>query len=226
MCSALKLNERDRFLDMSCGWGSVLIYAVSEHGVRGQGMAFSEQQAATITERLRQRDLHRKCTVECRTSVEPAAMERTFQKIIDISLFDQTAHFSFRSFLEEASRILSSRGMLLMHRATRCPRMLGKRAEGPHLESPGSGPLPLLSRELQVAESSGYQILNVEDLSEDYRLTLHHWIERLGCYTAPQTGIANWQFRSWLFRLLDIAAKVDVGEVQLEQILLRRTSIS
>jgi cyclopropane-fatty-acyl-phospholipid synthase len=223
VCSALKLDEHDRLLDLSCGWGSVLIYAMTEYGLSGQGIAFSQQQAATIAERLRQRDLDGRCAVECRTSAEPVGAERAFEKIIDIGLFDQVAHFSFRSYLEQASRRLSPGGMLLMHRTTRRPGASRKGTDAPHLESSGFG---LLSSELQVAESSGYQILNVEDLSEDYQHTLHRWIERLRCYAAPHKDIANRQFRFWLFCLLDTAAKVDVGEIQLEQILLRRGSLS
>ena len=226
VCFALKLDRDERFLDMSCGWGSVLIYAVSEHGVRGQGIAFSEQQAATVTERLRQRNLNRKCAVECRTSIGPVDMGRTFEKIVDIGLFDQVAHFSCRSYLEYASNVLVPGGMLLMHKTTRRPGASRKEGEIPHLESAGLGGLPLLSSELQIAEASGYQILSVEDLSEDYWRTLHHWIERLRCYAAPVAETANRQFRSWLFCLLETAAKLDIGEVQFDQILLRRPARS
>ena len=226
VCSALKLDECDQLLDMSCGWGTVLIHAVSEYGVRGRGWAFSEQQAATIRKRLRQRNLHWNCVVECRTSAQPAATRQGFDKIIDIGLFDHVAHFSFGSYLESASHTLNPGGMLLMHTTTRRPGAGCKARELPHLEPDGFGPLPLLSTELQIAESSGYQILMVEDLSEHYQRTLHHWIEQLQCYAAPLAKAANREFRSWLFYLLDSAAKLDVGEVQLEQILLRRASES
>lgn len=221
VCSALKLEEHDWLLDMSCGWGSVLIHAVSKYGVRARGVAFSEQQAATVTERLRERNLHRKCAVECRTLSGPLGMQQTFEKIIDIGVFDQVAHLSFRNYLEHASQTLTPGGMLLMHRTTRRPGASRKGREAYHLES-DRGAIPLLSSELQIAETSGYQIVSVEDCSEDYQRTLHHWIERLRCYAAPSAEAPNRQFRSWLFALLDTAAKLDVGEVQLEQILLRR----
>ena len=226
VCSDLKLEEHDRFLDMNCGWGSVLIYATGEYGVRGQGMAFSGQQAATILDRLRQRNLHRRCTVECRNSAEPLTIGSRFEKIVDIGLFDQVAPLCFRSYLEYASDALTPGGILLMHRTTRRPGASGKGGEVPHLESSGCGELPLLSSELQVAESFGYQILNVEDLSEDYGLTLRHWIERIRCCETPLAETPKRQFRSWFFCLLETAAKLDVGEIQLQQLRLRRATAS
>jgi cyclopropane fatty-acyl-phospholipid synthase-like methyltransferase len=147
-----------------------------------------------------------------------------FGKIVDIGLFDQVPHVSIRSYLEYAFHALLPGGMLLMDRTTRRPGPSRKGAEMPFLESPGIGGFPLLSSELQMAESAGFQIMNVEDLSEDYRWTLHHWVGRLRYYAEPLAETGNRQFRSWLFCLLDTAAKLDVGEVQLEQVLLRRVA--
>lgn len=43
------------YLRLKPGWSTLLVYAVTKHGVSGKGMAFSEQQAGTVIELLRER---------------------------------------------------------------------------------------------------------------------------------------------------------------------------
>ena len=45
VCRKLELQPGERLLDIGCGWGSLLIHAASEYGVRGVGVTVSEQQA-------------------------------------------------------------------------------------------------------------------------------------------------------------------------------------
>ena len=57
VCRKLELQPDERLLDIGCGWGSLLIHAASEYGVRGVGVTVSEQQAALARERIAQAGL-------------------------------------------------------------------------------------------------------------------------------------------------------------------------
>ena len=45
-CRKLRLTPGERLLDIGCGWGGLLCYAVRHHGVIGHGVTLSEEQLA------------------------------------------------------------------------------------------------------------------------------------------------------------------------------------
>ena len=219
ICAILQLEEGDHLLDLSCGWGSLLLHAAAQHGVRGQGITFSDQQAAIVRERCQRHGLGGQCTADCTDLAKVSRPGVSFEKIVDIGLFHQVAHSCFRSYLGCTFQTLALGGLLLLHRLTRSPKAPRNATEFGHIEPSATNTLPLLSSELQMAEAAGFQILSVEDLSREYRNTLHHWIERL---RRTGSGTDMRQFRAWLFHLLDTATKLDAGDVQLDQVLLSK----
>ena len=52
ICRKLDLHDGQRLLDVGCGWGGLLIYAATHHGVRGVGITISKQQADLARRRV------------------------------------------------------------------------------------------------------------------------------------------------------------------------------
>lgn len=223
ICGAVELSEDDRLLDASCGWGTLLAYAIGRFDVNAQGIAFSEAQATIAEERLRQRRLQSRCYIHTKELASVASVPDQFDKIVDSDTFHQIAYSHLPEFLDSTHRLLTPRGLLLCHRITRsgtARQPLGKLGS----EGLASGRFATLSQELAVAEGAGFRVQSVEDWSRSYRLTLRRWIERLQHNVLYSSGARSRDARSWLFCLLDTAAKVDAGELQLSQVVLARTA--
>jgi cyclopropane fatty-acyl-phospholipid synthase-like methyltransferase len=52
ICRKLALRPGERFLDVGCGWGALVIHAAREHGTRAVGVTLSEQQAVLARQRV------------------------------------------------------------------------------------------------------------------------------------------------------------------------------
>lgn len=217
VCEDLEITGNDRLLDLSCGWGSLLVHAAGQHGIEGRGIALSEQQAVTATERIWRNNLERQCTAECRDLAAAPPGTNTFQKIADISLFDQILSSHFQEYLTSTYNLLTPGGMLLLHRITR--RSRSQRNTAGHIEASPTNEHASLSDELQLAESSGFHVVSLRDLSNDLRRSLRLWIEQL--QGSIQSRSAP-RYRHWLFHLLDTATNLEAGNVQFHQILLCR----
>jgi cyclopropane-fatty-acyl-phospholipid synthase len=70
ICRKLQLAEGDRLLDIGCGWGSLLLHAASNYGVRAVGVTLSEPQAQLARERVAQAGLQDRIEVCTSTSAE------------------------------------------------------------------------------------------------------------------------------------------------------------
>jgi cyclopropane-fatty-acyl-phospholipid synthase len=52
ICRKLRLQPGERFLDIGCGWGSLILHAASRHNVYAQGITISREQAAVASSRI------------------------------------------------------------------------------------------------------------------------------------------------------------------------------
>ncbi len=66
ICRKLRLQPGDRFLDIGCGWGALIIHAAKHYGVNATGITLSAAQAALARERIAAAGLTDRCHVEIR----------------------------------------------------------------------------------------------------------------------------------------------------------------
>jgi sphingolipid C9-methyltransferase len=52
VCSKLDLKPEDRYLDIGCGWGTLVTYAAKNFGCDSTGVTLSENQAKFATDRI------------------------------------------------------------------------------------------------------------------------------------------------------------------------------
>src|SRR5205823_9847811 len=64
ICRKLRLAPGERFLDIGCGWGALVIRAAEKYGVDATGITLSENQHRLATERIRAAGLEGRCRVE------------------------------------------------------------------------------------------------------------------------------------------------------------------
>ena len=63
ICRKLRLQPGERLLDIGCGWGSLMIHAAANYGVRVVGVTLSEEQAAYARKRIVDAGLADQCEV-------------------------------------------------------------------------------------------------------------------------------------------------------------------
>jgi cyclopropane-fatty-acyl-phospholipid synthase len=66
ICRKLRLRPGERFLDIGCGWGALVMHAAKHYGVNATGITLSEAQATLARERIAAAGLSDRCQVEIR----------------------------------------------------------------------------------------------------------------------------------------------------------------
>ncbi len=142
----------------------------------------------------------------------------------------------FGKYLACMNKMLTPGGLLLLH------RMTPSRSSSVHFRSLHPElPIEPLSKDLAVAESGGWELVDIETLASDYEETLRVWIGRLrqsasGAASAPGyagtighagadrlAGTYAHSYRAWLLYLVEVATSLHARELQVHRILLRRT---
>jgi cyclopropane-fatty-acyl-phospholipid synthase len=179
ICRKLRLRPGERFLDIGCGWGGLVMYASERFGADALGITLSKPQADLANQRIERAGLGARCRVEVkdyRTMDVPGG----FDKIASIGMFEHVGEVQLPLYFAGARRLLRPRGVFLNHgiaapRSESDPRppSFSERYVFP------DGELQPIHTTLQAAAESGFEVRDVESLREHYALTLRHWIRRL-----------------------------------------------
>lgn len=74
-----------------------------------------------------------------------------------------------------------------------------------------------------AARNAGFEVYDTEDVTKDYGLTLHHWLEALVANEQMAGHFAEKAIvRKWKLALADMAAEVAKENIGVYQILLRK----
>ncbi|MHB9045517.1 MAG: class I SAM-dependent methyltransferase [Pirellulales bacterium] len=224
VCRKLRLRPGERFLDIGCGWGGLVIHAARNYGVHALGITLSRAQASLARERIRQAGLADRCRVELCDYRELDAPGQ-FDKLASIGMFEHVGEQLLPRYFAQAWELLRPKGAFLNHGISR-----------PETEPPPRGPtfisryvfpdgqLVPIGATLTAAEESRFEVRDVESLREHYAMTLRHWLGRLesrhdeACRAADETA-----YRVWRLFLALSAYGFHVGRLNLYQTLLVKT---
>lgn len=217
-CGLLELGGRDRLLDVGCGWGSLLLYAAEHYGADSRGIASSGLQVEAAENRICRSGLAWKCSVEHRDLRTTPFDAETFNKITHLGIFEQAPFTDLGKYLACMQKMLVPGGLLMLDRMTRS-RDCGAIARSIKPELPSES----LSKELEMAESAGFELVSAESLRDEYERTLRVWIEHL-LRNWMRDGIRPFSrgYRAWLLYLVEVAASLRAEELQVHRLLLRR----
>jgi cyclopropane-fatty-acyl-phospholipid synthase len=177
VCSKLALKEGERILDVGCGWGSFVLHAARNHGVRAVGITLSPSQAEEARRRVAEAGLSDR--VEIRTCDYRELGGERFDAIASIGMVEHVGSNQIDLYAAQLAALLEPGGRLLNHGIARLRH--GEAEAGPFSERyvfPDAAPLHV-SRVIMALEQAGIEPEHVEGLREDYSETLSHWIERL-----------------------------------------------
>lgn len=176
ICGKLDLRPGMRLLDVGCGWGSLLLHAARNHGVRAVGITLSAEQHAHVRQRIAAEGLDD--LVEVRLQDYRELDDAPFDAIATIEMGEHVGERNYPEYAEVLHHNLRPRGRLLLQQMSR-----GKNAPGggPFIESyiaPDMSMVPI-SRTAQHLEDAGFEIRDVHAMREHYARTVHAWSRTL-----------------------------------------------
>jgi cyclopropane-fatty-acyl-phospholipid synthase len=221
ICRKLSLRPRDRFLDIGCGWGALVLNAARKFGARAQGCTLSHRQFEYANQRIQAERLTEKVAVR---EMDYRDVAGEFDKISSVGMFEHVGRAQLEDYFRKVHDLLTPGGLFLNHGITR-PAPLQSDAQSLFIARtvfPG-GQIVYLHDVIQAAENAGFEVLDVENLRRHYALTCRAWVDRLtsrreACLQTVDQ--ATW--RTWCLYLAGSSVAFERGGLGLHQVLLAK----
>jgi cyclopropane-fatty-acyl-phospholipid synthase len=223
ICRKLRLKPGDRFLDIGCGWGALVMHAAERYGVKALGVTLSENQHALANERIRAAGLGERCEVRIQ-DYRDIPGEGAFDKIASIGMFEHVGLKNLPVYFGAIRRLLADGGIVLNHGITSVDpesRSVGLGAGEfigkyvfPH------GELPHLSLVIKEMGAAGLEVMDAETWRLHYAKTLELWSARLEASLEKARALAGEKrLRIWRAYLAGCAYAFARGWVSIQQVL-------
>ena len=223
ICRKLRLARGERFLDIGCGWGSLLFWAAERYGVEATGITLSRNQFDHVSAEIARRGLSERVRVELLDYLD-LPEEPRYDKIASVGMFEHVGIARFPKYFGKIQRCLKPGGFVLNHGITHGSpdvHALGS-GIGDFVERyvfPG-GELTHVSSVLAAMARAGLEVVDAEALREHYARTLWQWTERLEANgDAARREVGDERFRVWRIYMAGSAHAFERGWLSLWQLL-------
>lgn len=224
ICRKLRLQPGETLIDVGCGWGALLRWAVKHYGVTGYGITLSEEQVAFNRKLIDAEGLGDRLQVDLRHYCElpPAAQ---YDKVVAIGIIEHVGQKNYPVFFERMASLLKPGGLFLNHGITASReghgQTIGERFINRYFFP--NGDLVRLSTILTEAEDTGWEIVDVDAWRLHYAKTLRHWDHNFNRTLDQVAGlIGERQVLFWRLYFIGCALGFEQNAMGLYQVLLRR----
>jgi len=205
VCEKLQLRSGERYLDIGCGWGTLVATAAKDCGVRATGITVAPKGAAYGEEQIARMgvsDSARILTLDYRD-----IPRETYDKISCLEMAEHVGVRRFQKFMRQIYGLLADDGLFFLQIAGLRARkgMLGFHWEdlvwGLFMNKyifPGADASMPLSFVVRHLERAGFEVHSVENIGIHYSLTIARWYERWVANRAEVVqAYGEWWFRLW-----------------------------
>ncbi len=221
ICRKLYFKPGKRVLDIGCGWGGFLKYAVEKYDIIGVGITVSKEQAEYASE------ICKGLPIEIRLQ-DYRDLNEKFDYIVSVGMFEHVGHKNHRTYMKVVNRCLKDDGLSMLHTIG---SPITKIASDPWIDKyifPNS-----LIPSLKQITSSVEGLFVIEDIHNfgyNYYLTLMAWFrnfdENWDKIKEESQGKYDQRFyRMWKYYLLSSAASFKCRHHQLWQIVLSKKGV-
>jgi cyclopropane-fatty-acyl-phospholipid synthase len=210
ICRKLDLRPNQRFLDVGCGWGALVIDAAERFGVNAVGCTLSHNQLEFARAVVKDHGLDRRVTIE---EIDYRDIQGCFDKIASVGMFEHVGRKLLSGYFSKLYSLLDDRGLFLNRGIVR-PETTSVGPATLFLQRkvfPGGG-LVHLADVVREAEQAGFGVLEVQDLRQDYALTCRAWVNRLVQHAETCIAlVGEATYRTWLLYLAASAVNFEDG---------------
>jgi cyclopropane-fatty-acyl-phospholipid synthase len=209
ICRKLRLKPGERFLDIGCGWGGLVMHAAEHYGVDATGITLSQNQAAYAKERIAESGLGDRCRVEIR-DYRTLTTGDAYDKIASIGMVEHVGLTHLPVYFDSAYRALKPGGLFLNHGIVSLGEARPKSSREKIFRKFWKadvfidtyvfpdGKLTATDDVIASAEATGFEVRDVESLREHYAMTLRHWVRSLEENSNQALAlVGNHTFRVW-----------------------------
>ena len=221
----LGLHDGMRVLDVGCGWGSLLIHAAREYGTGGVGITLSQEQAAYARRAVESLGLGGR--VEIRVQDYRDVDDGPYDAIASVGMAEHVGLSQLAEYSAHLYSLLTPRGRLLNHAIARRP--------GPPGDPKGDktsfidryvfpdGELHPVATMVDVLESAGFEVRDVESLREHYAHTLRAWVANLEAHWDEAVALSSpGRARIWRLYMAGSALGFQSNRLGVNQVLAVR----
>jgi cyclopropane-fatty-acyl-phospholipid synthase len=218
ICRKLRLRAGERLLDVGCGWGSLIIHAAREHGVRAVGVTLSEPQAELARERIRAAGLADRC--EIRVADYREVRDGPYDKVASVGMYEHVGRARLGEYVGLVAGLLRPGGLFLNHGIVRAkPRPWDRHSFIARYVFP-DGELHPVGAVVDAMEHTGLEVRDDESLREHYALTLRRWVANLAANRAAAIAEAGVEReRIWRLYMTGSALAFEAGDISVHQVL-------
>src|SRR2546421_9499532 len=119
----LLVKPGERFLDIGCGWGALILRAAKKYGARATGVTLSRNQYEFAAQRIREEGLEGRCEGRLQ-DYRDIPGEGIFDKIASVGMFEHVGLRHLKAYFAKIRSLLAEGGLIMNHRSEE--RRVGK----------------------------------------------------------------------------------------------------
>ena len=223
ICAKLRLQPGEKFLDIGCGWGALVIRAAGKYGVHATGITLSANQVELANARIKAAGLEGRCRVLLQDYRDTPG-DGGYDKIASVGMFEHVGLRNLPVYFSVVRRLLREKGLFLNHGITTSDvhnRAVGLGAGefiGRYVFPQGELPhLHLVTRDMSEQD---LEICDVEGLRPHYEKTLGLWSENFERQLDKAVAASSERTaRIWRLYLAGCAHAFEQGWTSIYQIL-------
>jgi cyclopropane-fatty-acyl-phospholipid synthase len=223
ICRKLGLRAGDRFLDIGCGWGGLVLHAARHYGVQAEGITISAEQLALAQQRIGEAGLSGRVTVRLQDYRElPDAPD--YDAVASVGMVEHVGRKNLPVYFRKIQALLKPGGLFLNHGIGLGPVAFPGNS-GSFIKDhvfPDSD-LILISDMTHIAEQGGWAVRDIENLRPHYARTLREWVKRLEARHDEALRFVNERtWRVWRLYMSGCAHNFQTARLAIYQSLLAK----
>lgn len=223
VCRKLRLARGERLLDIGCGWGSLVVWAAENYGVRAQGVTLSRAQAEYGQAWIRRLGLEDRARVD-HLDYRDLPRDARFDKIAAVGVIEHLGIRNYPGYFARVHEMIAPGGLFLNHGITH-EKHWKRSSQTEFLERHvfPNGEMDNVSHILDVLERARFEILDVESLRAHYARTTKQWVERLQANAERARALVGERtYRTWIAYLASSSVGFTQGNLGLYQVVAAR----
>lgn len=218
ICRKLQLRPGDRFLDVGCGWGALVVHAATHYGVKATGVTVSREQADEARKRAAEAGVTDRVEI---VNDDYRNVSGRFDAIASVGMVEHVGLSKLPQYFRHLGSMLTPGGQLLNHSIFTRARKPARGNSFVRTYVFPDGQLHKVEDAIAAAEDSGLELRDVDMLRHSYALTLRNWIANLeGNADAARAMVGDRIYRIWRLYMAGSSVAFEQGAITVGQLLL------